>query len=185
MSPRPNLVALPGQGAPQPEILFCGHCGRIVQDRPDRPAPVAQLTDRPSPLAHLADRPSPASRVCDACHLGLLISAPRDVAPHPNDPFLLVDGSLSVCGLSRTAEKLLTVDEADAVNRPITEFLMPADAEIQGPESFVSILLHAARGEGEARDCVVRPTQEWGIRFWARVGPCGPPRAALLVLAEG
>jgi PAS domain-containing protein len=168
MSARPHLVALPGLGQPQPHVMFCGHCGLLIEDRPDRP-----------------DRPGPASRVCADCNLGLLISAPRNVAPHANDPFLLVDGSLSICGVSRLAEGLFRVRESDVVDRPVTELLMPADAEIEGPESFVSLLLHAARGEGEVRDCVVRPTSEWGIRFWARVGPCGPPRAALLVLAEG
>jgi PAS domain-containing protein len=168
VSARPHLVALPGLGQPQPHVMFCGHCGVLVEDRPDRP-----------------DRPAPSSRVCGECSLGLLISAPRNVAPNVSDPFLLVDGSLSICGVSRLAERLFTVEESEVVDRPVTELLMPADAEIEGPESFVSLLLHAARGEGEVHDCVVRPTREWGIRFWARVGPCGPPRAALLVLAEG
>ena len=27
-------------------------------------------------------------------------------------------------------------------------------------------------------------TNTFGVRYWARVGPCGPPNAALLVLAD-
>jgi hypothetical protein len=32
---------------------------------------------------------------------------------------------------------------------------------------------------------VLRPAKEFGIRFWARISPCGPPKAALVVLADG
>ena len=46
-------------------------------------------------------------------------------------------------------------------------------------------VVHAARGPGETHDVVLRPTDEFGIRYWARIAPCGPPRAALLVLADG
>jgi hypothetical protein len=127
----------------------------------------------------------PASRVCDRCGLGLLLSAPADAAPSPADPFLLIDGTLSVCAVSRLAEDLLHVRETDAVNRHVTDLLVPADAEASGPESLVNLVVHAARGEGETHDVVLRPADQFGIRFWARVGPCGPPRAALLVLADG
>ena len=62
---------------------------------------------------------------------------------------------------------------------------MPADIEVAGPESLVNRVIHAARGEGEVHHVVLRPAREFGIRFWARIGPCGPPRAALIVLADG
>jgi hypothetical protein len=29
---------------------------------------------------------------------------------------------------------------------------------------------------------VLRPARDFGIRFVAKIAPCGPPRAALLVL---
>ena len=62
---------------------------------------------------------------------------------------------------------------------------MPADIEIGGPESLVNRIMHAARGPGETHHVVLRPAKEFGIRFWARIAPCGPPRAALVVLADG
>jgi hypothetical protein len=31
---------------------------------------------------------------------------------------------------------------------------------------------------------VIRPRDEFGVRFRARIGPCGPPHAALLVLTS-
>jgi hypothetical protein len=161
---RPHLVALPGYAdAPRPHVRFCGHCGR---------PPVA------------ADI-QPASRVCARCGLGLLLSAPPDAAPSPDDPFLLVDGQLSICAVSRLAEELLLTTETDVVNRHIGDLLVPADVEIGGPETLVELIVHAARGDGETHHVVLRPVQEFGIRFWGRIGPCGPPHAALVVLADG
>jgi hypothetical protein len=163
MSTRPQLVALPGYADRQADVQFCGHCGR---------AAVIEL-------AH------PASRVCGQCELGLLIGAPPQLAPAPSDAFLLVDSTLSVCGISAVAEELLGVAETEAVNRHFNELLVPADAEVSGPGDLVNLLIHAARGDGEVHEVVVRPTSEYGIRHWARIGPCGPPRAALVVLGDG
>jgi PAS domain-containing protein len=163
MSIRPQLVALPGYADRQADVQFCGHCGR----------------------AAVTDIAQPASRVCGRCELGLLIGAPPQLAPAPSDPFLLVDSTLSVCGVSALAEELLGVPETEAVNRHFNELLVPADAEASSPGDLVNLLMHAARGDGEVHDVVVRPTAEFGIRYWARIGPCGPPRAALVVLGDG
>jgi hypothetical protein len=73
----------------------------------------------------------------------------------------------------------------DVVNSHIGDLLVPADIEIAGPESLVNLIVHAARGTGETHHVVLRPAKEFGIRFWARIAPCGPPRAALVVLADG
>jgi hypothetical protein len=163
MTERPRLVALPGDADPRPDVHFCGHCGGAAAIDIDRPA----------------------SRVCGRCELGLLIGAPPDLAPAPNDPFLLVDSTLAVCGISALAEEILGVSETEAVNHHINEFLVPADAEVSGPGDLVNLLINAARGAGEVHEVVLRPTDEFGIRYWARIGPCGPPRAALLVLGDG
>jgi hypothetical protein len=114
-----------------------------------------------------------------------MVSAQPDAAPSPDDPFLLVDGQLSICAVSRLAEELLMTSETDVVNAHIGDLLVPADIEIAGPESLVNLIVHAARGAGETHHVVLRPAKEFGIRFWARIAPCGPPRAALLVLADG
>jgi hypothetical protein len=163
MNTRPQLVALPGYADRQSDAHFCGHCGE----------------------AAVIDIAQPTSRVCGRCEMGLLIGAPQDLAPAPSDPFLLVDSTLAVCGLSVLAEDLLGVSETDAVNHHITEFLVPADAEVSGPGDLVNLLIRAARGDGTMHEVVLRPSAEFGIRYWARIGPCGPPRAALLVLGDG
>jgi hypothetical protein len=163
MSGRPQLVALPGYADRRDDVQFCGHCGR----------------------AAAIDIAAPASRVCGRCEMGLLIGAPQVLAPAPTDSFLLVDSTLSVCGVSALAEELLGLAETEAVNRHINELLVPADAEASGPGDLVNLLVHAARGDGAVHDVVLRPTDEYGIRYWARIGPCGPPRAALMVLGDG
>ncbi|HEY4278109.1 MAG TPA: hypothetical protein VGM91_07825 [Conexibacter sp.] len=144
-----------------PSQWFCGHCGA--------PPPGNET-------------PAPPARVCGECGLGLLLEARADAAPKANDPFVIVDGSLAVCALSAESEKLLAVAETDVINRPVTELLTPADAEAAGPESLISAIQWAARGDDEPRRVMVRPANVFGVRMPLRVGACGPPRAALLVL---
>jgi PAS domain-containing protein len=141
-------------------VSFCGHCGM-----PPAPA-VAQ----------------PTSRVCGHCGLGLVLQASADVVPGADEPFLVIDSTLSVCAVSARAEELLGTDETQAVNRHVADFLVPADANAPSAENLLVLLVDAASGTGEPRTAVVRPRQEFGVRFRARIGPCGPPRAALLVL---
>src|SRR3954462_4607495 len=81
MTNRPQLVALPGYADRAPDLVFCGHCGR----------------------AAAIEMAAPATRVCPRCELGLLIGAPPELAPTPSDPFLLVDSTLFVCGMSARA----------------------------------------------------------------------------------
>lgn len=161
---RPALTLVP-QVAPQTtppsvDVWFCGHCGT-------RP-PYAEASE-------------PASRVCDACGLGILLQSSGEVAPNSGDAFLVLDSSLSVCAVSEAAEALLVAQETEAVNRHITELLVPADAEAQGRENLAVAVTWAARGDGATRRVTVRPANTFGVRLSARIASCGPPRAALLV----
>lgn len=158
-----RLVTAPEREPAAPPVTFCSHCGT-------RP-PVSGASAMTS-----------ASRVCGACGLGLLLEASEDVAPHAGAAFLVLDRALSVCGVSRGAERLLATCEPDVVNRHVTDLLMPADAEEGGGDSLSVAVAWAARGDGTTRTTVVRPANTFGIRLTARIAPCGPPRAALLVL---
>jgi len=142
-------------------VSFCGHCG-----------------ERPDPQVA-----PPSSRVCGHCALGLVLQAGAELAPHPDEPFLIVDTSLSVCAMSAEAETLFGIDETDAVNKHIADFLVPADANAPSAENLLALLVDVAAGCGERCTAVVRPRQEFGVRYRARIGPCGSPRAALLVLS--
>jgi hypothetical protein len=155
-----HLRLVPAVAEPKPQKTFCGHCGA-----------------EPESDVH--------GRVCESCGLGVLLTANADAAPGLDDPFLIVDGSLCVCAVSRVAEELLGVDETAAVNHHLSEFLVPADAEASGADNLMDLVIHAASDDSHARLAVVRPPDEFGVRFRAKVGACGPPRAALLVLSDG
>jgi len=142
-------------------VSFCGHCGM-------------------PPAAHIET----GSRVCGHCGLGLVLQASSDIVPRSDEPFLVIDSTLSVCAVSARAEALLDTDETRAVNRHVADFLVPADANAPSAENLLVLLVDAASGSGEPRTTVVRPRQEFGVRFRARIGPCGPPHAALLVLTD-
>lgn len=139
---------------------FCGHCAA--------PAPGDQA-------------PAPGARVCRSCGLGLLLETRSDVVPSERDAFVVIDNALLVQAMSRRAQSLLAVSEEEAVNRPISELLVTADAEAQGNRLAMAIA-DAANGGGEAVSAFVRPWNTFGVRLRARIAPCGPPRAALLVL---
>jgi len=155
------LRVLPAVVDAPPLVSFCGHCGQRSQG--DGRA---------------------AKRVCGRCHMGLVLQAAPDLAPQPGDPFMVIDRSLTLCALSRSAERLLDMSETQAINRHISEFLIPADAEARGPEDLVTAILTATGGEQGPHHVVVRPTGEFGVRLWVRIGHCGPPSAALLVMAD-
>jgi hypothetical protein len=161
--PALRLVVEPEPGPAAPSVTFCSHCG-----------------DRPPVSAASAN--TPGSRVCSSCSLGLLIESAEDVAPQAGDAFLVLDRALSVCAVSRGAERLLATCEPDVVNRHISDLLMPADAEDGGSESLAVAVAWAARGDGGTRTTTVRPASTFGIRLTARIASCGPPRAALVVL---
>jgi hypothetical protein len=153
----PQTTTDPGQGL---RVHFCSHCGA----RPDS-EPAAQS----------------GSRVCDSCGFGLLLEANDNTAPTEGDAFLVLDSSMSVCAVSAQAESLLGAIETGAVNRHVTEIVVPADTEAQGPANLAVAVTWAARGDEEVRTVTVRPTNVFGVRLSARIASCGPPTAALLV----
>jgi hypothetical protein len=113
--------------------------------------------------------------------MGLVLTADADVAPQPGGAFIVIDGTLSVCAVSAAAETLLATSETDAVNRHVTELLVPADAEAAGPQNLAVAVTWAARGDDGSNAVTVRPANTFGVRLRARIASCGPPRAALLV----
>lgn len=158
---RTALMAVPSpQRDSGPTTWFCSHC--------------ATKADAPESNA-------PGARVCEECGFGLLLETSADVAPEPGGAFIVLDRSLSVCAVSAAAERLLATKETDAVNRHITELLVPADAEAQEPANLASAVTRAAGGDDTARKVTVRPANVFGVRVPARITTCSPPRAALLV----
>jgi hypothetical protein len=92
---------------------------------------------------------------------------------------VVVDRAARVCALSGVAETLLAVTERDAAGCPITELIAPVgDPPEDGPGmvALVRAVASGAQNEGRTRGVAA------GATVAIRVGPCGPPRAALLVL---
>jgi hypothetical protein len=143
---------------------FCGHCAA------------------PSPSGAA---PPPTARVCTSCGLGLLLETREDAVPDSRDAFLVVDSSLLVQAMSREAQTLLAMSEEMAVDKPVAELLVPADAEA-GRTGFAAAVAQAADGQDpDTARAVVRPWNTFGVRMRARIATCGPPRAALIVLDSG
>lgn len=167
MSPinsRPALRLIAGALDDAPPIewtWFCGHCAA--------PPPTATA-------------PDPTARVCPSCGLGLLLEAPRDAVPSPRESFLVIDSALLVQAVSRRAEKLLVVREDTVVGRPVAELIVSADADSDRTTGLSFAVLDATGGEDNPCRVHVRPANTFGVRLRARVAPCGPPRASLLVL---
>lgn len=143
----------------RPSRWFCGHCGTVTDVTP-----------------------APPARVCGDCGLGLLLEARADLVPQTGEPFVIVDATLALQALSAEAEQLLAVSEQDLVGLPVTDLLVPADAESASAAGFAAAIHAAAGGDDEPVRVTVRPANVFGVRMQARVGVCGPPRAALLVL---
>lgn len=111
----------------------------------------------------------------------MLLEAREDAIPRSRDAFLVVDVSLLVQAVSKTAEILLAVSEETAVNQPVGELLVPADAEAEGGSRFAAKIAETMASE-EPASAFVRPWNTFGVRMRTRIAVCGPPRAALLVL---
>lgn len=153
-----------GRDIPETFRWFCGHCAA------------------PSPGGAA---PPPTARVCTRCGLGLLLETREDAVPDARDAFLVVDSRLLVQAMSREAQTLLGLAEEDAVDRPVSELLVPADAEGESRGGLAAAIAEAAAGDEPDGRAYVRPWNTFGVRMRARIATCGPPRAALIVLDTG
>jgi hypothetical protein len=112
----------------------------------------------------------------------LLLETREDAVPERREPFLIVDASMRVHGMSRPAEQLLGVREDLAVNRPLSELIVSADSEAGAPNGLAAAIADAVANDAEPMHAFVRPSNTFGVRVRARIVACGPPRAALIVL---
>jgi hypothetical protein len=145
-----------------------------------------------------------------------MLRAPAAGAPKAGDAFLVVDATLAIQGLSRTAEALLSTFEEDAVNRRITDFLADAARMDGAADKLERAIAISTRGDCAVRRVDVRGRGGTGSGFAgarvpraahaagatsgatgtaaaagatvttlalrARIGPCGPPPAALVIV---
>jgi hypothetical protein len=87
-----------------------------------------------------------------------------------------------VQAVSRHGERLLGVSEDQVVNRPVSELLIAADADQCQPAALAEAITESLAGDQEQGQSFARPWNTFGVRIRVKISPCGPPRAALLVL---
>jgi hypothetical protein len=126
--------------------------------------------------------PAPDARVCRSCGLGLLLETRGDHVPDTGDAFIVVDSTLTVQAVSEEGERVLGIDEASFVHRPIKQLLTPANAGSVDGQQLIGAIIDSISGSDEVETVFVRPLGTFGVRMRARISACGPPRAALIVL---
>jgi hypothetical protein len=112
-------------------------------------------------------------RVCPECGLGVVLSSAAEALPGRAAAFLLVDRDFGVRAVSVAGERLV----GDATGQPLSSL-------IKGPNGELSRqVARAASGMSGTARIGVNVLGRRGP-FEARVSPCGPPRAALVVLSR-
>ena len=105
---RPMLALVPELSRePAPIVAFCGHCGA-------RPAGSTVQEASSRVCGELRPRAAP-------------LQASADAAPVAGGAFIVLDSAMAVCAVSRAAEDLLATSETGAVNRHVTQLIVPAD----------------------------------------------------------
>lgn len=169
--PRRGSAALSGVSGSvrtqRPWVAFCARCGRS----PARGGHVPQ---------------SSFSRVCGHCGMGLVLRAPDDVAPAAGDAFLVVDRALAVCAVSEGAEEAVGITEPFAIGRLVSELVLPERGEpsgdVAGGDGLLALVRRAVLDGGPPRRAAAHVAGIGPGAIAVRIGPCGPPRAALVVL---
>jgi len=161
----PHLIAVPplegpgpeDQGPPRDQVTFCSHCGARTGG-------------------------SSVSRVCRRCEMGLLLHARPELAPGPGDAFVVCDADLRVCALSRGAEQLLGAFEPAVIHAPLGDLVAGVSRDIDGTSALPRLLRKAAAGQLGIERTIVSLAGLRDATWPARVGACGRPPAALLVI---
>jgi PAS domain-containing protein len=110
-----------------------------------------------------------------------VLQADRTLAPGPGDAFLVTDDKLMICAASEAAERLFGQPEPALIHRPLSHFLRGVEVDSDGAPRLPQ-LMRSATDEGlrYAETIVLLTGQTESQRV--RVGACGPPSAALLMI---
>jgi hypothetical protein len=146
-----------GMAAGDEPVRFCTHCGAIGE---------------------LGKDDALAGRVCAECGLGVVLSCSREALTENKAAFLVVKGDGEVSAASVAADRALGAKAHSLEGRPLLELLEPGAASQE-----LSRRVTRAAG-GDARVSMVPAVLADGAFVNARVGSCGEPRAALLVLLK-
>jgi hypothetical protein len=151
------------QGSAEGDELtrFCTHCA-FVFDGPEEPAA--------TPLR---------GRVCVRCGLGVVLTCSSATLVAPGAAFFVVTADLRVSAASEAAEELFAVPDG-SYGRPLMSLLTsPA-----GVGELARLVIRAAKGSFAPASIPVEPTATKidELSLEARIGGCGNPPAALVVV---
>jgi hypothetical protein len=153
-----------GRAEPAELTRFCTHCGSLFEadsSTPERPL---------------------RGRVCSNCGLGMVLTCSRDLLERPGGAFLVVTTDLLVSAASEAAEDLL--DSGQGLHgRPLLSVLTTPS----GVSELARRVVRAATGDRSVAEMPVTAAAKKlnGISLVARIGRCGFPPAALVVVEAG
>jgi hypothetical protein len=158
---RVHSAAAPGRADGDELTRFCTHC--------------ATLFDGPIAAAGHPNR----GRVCARCGLGVVLTCSSATLTAPGAAFLVVTADLRVSAASEAAEELFAVTEG-VFGRPLMSLLTSPT----GVGEMARLVSRAASGSLAPATIPVEPAATGGQRaeLAARIGGCGNPPAALLVV---
>jgi hypothetical protein len=138
---------------------FCSYCGR---------PPTGSWVER-------------EHRVCRRCHLGIVLRTSADTARLTEEPFVIVDGSLTVQAMSGLAELALQIDEPRGVGARLDQLLTGGGGD--SPDLDLGALIMGSLRRPHPDDTFeLRTVRGPETHFTACVSRCGPPPAALVIL---
>lgn len=115
--------------------------------------------------------------------MGLLLQADARLAPAPGDAFLVTDDQLLLCAVSHGAERMFGRSEPSIIHHPVGSLLLGVGSGEDGSPALEDLLRAAASGQlEEIVETVVVAADGTRGAYQARIGACGPPAAAILMI---
>lgn len=111
----------------------------------------------------------------------MVLYATPGMHPRLHEPFVIVDDRLRLQAVSRQAEIVLMVDEPEAVDAALHEFLVPKSGD-QDHIQLAGLVADAIAGSPQPVAVELNTVGDPEIGFVVHVAGCGPPPAALLTL---
>ena len=139
-----------------------------------------ELTHFCTHCAAVYDAASSRIRVCPQCSLGVILTCSSATLDAPGGAFLVVPADLKVSAASRPAEDLLAVPDG-SYGRPLLSLITTPD----GVGELARLVVRAANGTLSPTSLPVQAAAaKVDGELEARIGGCGNPPAALVVVDQ-
>jgi hypothetical protein len=155
------------------------HLARVQPATPQGRVRGADLTRFCTHCASLYDLGSHRARVCPDCGLGVILTCASTTLTTAGAAFLVVTSDLRVSAASQHAEDIFDLPDG-TYGRPLMALLTSP----VGVGELARLVVRAANGTYAPATIAVEPTSSkvGASEFEARIGGCGNPPAALVVV---